>query len=169
MKKMSNPKVVLHIKEYGDITVELYPDKAPETEANFVKLVSEGFYSGLIFHRVIRGFMIQGGGMDEGFNQKPAKSIKGEFRSNGFSGNDLRHTKGVISMARTQVKNSASSQFFIMHANSPHLDGEYAAFGAVTEGIEVVDAIAATKTRSVGWYDDVPVSPIVIESAEVIE
>ena len=166
---MSNPKVVLHIKEYGDITVELYPDKAPETVANFVKLVSEGFYSGLIFHRVIRGFMIQGGGMDGGFNQKPAKSIKGEFRSNGFAGNDLHHAKGVISMARTQVKNSASSQFFIMHADAGYLDGEYAAFGAVTEGIEVVDAIAATKTRSVGWYDDVPVSPIVIESAEVVD
>lgn len=165
---MSNPKVVLHVKEYGDITVELYPDKAPETVANFTDLVSRGFYSGLIFHRVIRGFMIQGGGMDEGFNQKPAKSIKGEFRSNGFAQNDLHHAKGVISMARTQVKNSASSQFFIMHADAAYLDGEYAAFGAVTEGIEVVDAIAAAPTRSVGWYDDVPVAPVVIESAELL-
>ena len=166
---MSNPKVVLHIQEYGDIELELYPDKAPETVANFVKLVSEGFYSGLIFHRVISGFMIQGGGMDDGFNQKPAKSIKGEFRSNGFAQNDLHHARGVISMARTQVKNSASSQFFIMHADGGFLDGEYAAFGAVTKGIEVVDAIASTDTRRIGWYDDVPVSPIVIESAEVID
>ena len=138
---MSNPNVVLHIKNYGDIKLELYPDKAPETVANFVKLVNEGFYSGLIFHRVIRGFMIQGGGMDDGFNQKPAKSIKGEFRSNGFAQNDIHHAKGVISMARTQVKNSASSQFFIMHAEAGYLDGEYAAFGAVTEGIEVVDKV----------------------------
>ena len=143
---MSNPEVVLHIKEYGDITLELYPDKAPETVANFVKLVGQGFYSGLIFHRVIRGFMIQGGGMDDGFNQKPAKSIKGEFRSNGFAGNDIHHAKGVISMARTQVKNSASSQFFIMHADGKFLDGSYAAFGKVVSGMEVVDEIAGVKT-----------------------
>ena len=165
---MSNTKVIISVRGFGEMIAELYPEKAPKTVENFLKLVGEGFYSGTIFHRVIRGFMIQGGGMDEGFNQKPAKSIKGEFRSNGFAANDLHHAKGVISMARTQVKNSASSQFFIMHADAGYLDGEYAAFGAVTEGIGVVDAIAATKTRSVGWYDDVPVSPIVIESAEVI-
>ena len=143
---MNNPKVVLHIQKYGDIELELYPDKAPETVANFVGLVRQGFYSGLIFHRVIRGFMIQGGGMDEGFNQKPAKSIKGEFRSNGFAANDIHHAKGVISMARTQVKNSASSQFFIMHADAPHLDGAYAAFGRVTEGMDAIDEIAAVPT-----------------------
>ena len=145
MKKMSNPKVVLHIKEYGDITLELYPDKAPETVANFVKLVSEGFYSGLIFHRVIRGFMIQGGGMDEGFNQKPAKSIKGEFRSNGWN-NPISHKRGVISMARSMMPDSAGSQFFIMHDDAPYLDGEYAAFGHVVNGIEVVDEIAGCRT-----------------------
>ena len=166
---MSNPKVVLHIKEYGDITLELYPDKAPETVANFVKLVGEGFYSGLIFHRVIRGFMIQGGGMDEGFNQKPAKSIKGEFPSNGFAANDLHHAKGVISMARTQVKNSASSQFFIMHQDAPYLDRQYAGFGKVTEGIEVVDKIAAVPTGRMGWFDDVPRVPVVIDSMEILE
>ena len=165
---MNNTKIKITVREYGEMIAELYPEKAPKTVENFVSLVKSGFYSGMIFHRVIRGFMIQGGGMDDGFNQKPAKSIKGEFRSNGFAGNDIHHAKGVISMARTQVKNSASSQFFIMHAEAGYLDGEYAAFGAVTEGIEVVDAIAATKTRSVGWYDDVPVEPIVIESAEVI-
>ena len=149
---MSNPKVVLHIKEYGDIKLELYPDKAPETVANFVKLVSEGFYSGLIFHRVIRGFMIQGGGMDDGFNQKPAQSIKGEFRSNGFAKNDIHHAKGVISMARAYDPNSASSQFFIMHSDAPHLDGQYAAFGKVVSGMEVVDEIASIPTD----YSDRP-------------
>ena len=159
----------IEMENGGIIKIALDREAAPLTVANFEKLVSSGFYNGLTFHRVIRGFMIQGGGMDDGFNQKPAKSIKGEFRSNGFAGNDIHHAKGVISMARTQVKNSASSQFFIMHAEAGYLDGEYAAFGAVTEGIEVVDAIAATKTRSVGWYDDVPVEPIVIESAEVID
>ena len=166
---MNNPKIKITVRDFGTMTAELYPDKAPNTVKNFLSLIEKDFFSGMIFHRVIRGFMIQGGGMDDGFNQKPAKSIKGEFRSNGFAQNDIHHAKGVISMARTQVKNSASSQFFIMHAEAGYLDGEYAAFGAVTEGIEVVDAIAATKTRSVGWYDDVPVEPIVIESAEVIE
>ncbi len=126
----------------GDVMKgELYPEVAPITVQNFVDLCHENFYEGLIFHRVIPGFMIQGGGVTENFTQKEAKAIKGEFASNGVK-NDLKHTRGVISMARTMVKDSASSQFFIMHADAPHLDGEYAAFGKVTEGLEVVDKIA---------------------------
>ena len=113
--------------------------------------------------------MIQGGGFDEAFTQKEAKSIKGEFMANGFMANDLRHTRGVLSMARTMDPNSASSQFFIMHRNAPHLDGQYAGFGMVVEGIDVVDKIANVQTGSRGWYDDVPRVPVVIESVVVVE
>jgi len=123
---------------------ELYPEIAPITVQNFIDLCKENFYEGLIFHRVIPGFMIQGGGVDADFNTKPAKSIKGEFASNGVK-NDLKHTRGVISMARTMVPDSASSQFFIMHQDAPHLDGQYAAFGKVTEGLDVVDRIVSVK------------------------
>ena len=124
------------------IDIELYPDKAPKTVANFEKLVKEGFYDGLTFHRIIRGFMIQGGD-PKGTGVGGSKdSIYGEFALNGFPQNDLKHTKGVISMARTQEPNSASSQFFIVHEDSQFLNGQYAAFGMVTEGIEVVDKIA---------------------------
>ncbi len=165
---MSNPKVKFIIRDYGEITAELYPDKAPETVKNFLSLVSSGFYSGLIFHRVIKGFMIQGGGFDESFDQKEAKSIKGEFCANGFMANDIKHARGVLSMARTNDPNSASSQFFIMHKDAPHLDAQYAAFGKVTDGLDVVDAIANVKTGNYGWFSDVPRSAVVIERVEVL-
>lgn len=165
---MNNPKIKITVAGLGEMVAELYPEKAPATVENFLKLVKNGFYEGLIFHRVISGFMIQGGGFDAEFKHKDADAIKGEFAANGFGANDIRHTRGVLSMARTSDPNSASSQFFIMHQNSPHLDGQYAGFGAIIEGIEVVDKIADCDTRSVGWYDDVPVSPIVIEKMEIL-
>ena len=137
--------VTIEMENGKKIKLELYPEVAPITVANFEKLVREGFYDGLIFHRVIKGFMIQGGD-PEGTGMGGAKEkIKGEFAANGVK-NDLKHTRGVISMARSQNPNSASSQFFIMHADAPHLDGQYAAFGKVVEGIETVDEIAETKT-----------------------
>ena len=146
------------------IDIELYPDKAPKTVANFEKLVKEGFYDGLTFHRIIRGFMIQGGD-PEGTGMGGSKdSIYGEFAINGFPQNDLKHTKGVISMARTQEPNSASSQFFIMHEDAPHLDGSYAAFGKVVDGIDAVDEIACTKTG----FGDRPVCPVVIKKMTLI-
>lgn len=166
---MNNPKIKFTIKNFGEITAELYPEKAPATVENFLSLVESGFFTGLIFHRVINGFMIQGGGFDENFEQKEAKSIKGEFMANGFMQNDLRHTRGVLSMARTMAPNSASSQFFIMHRDAPHLDGQYAGFGKVIEGIDVVDKIANVQTGSRGWYDDVPKVPVVIEKVEIVE
>ena len=166
---MSNPKIKFTIKNYGAITAELYPEKAPVTVENFLSLVNKGFFEGLIFHRVISGFMIQGGGFDESFNQKKAHAIKGEFIANGFMSNDLRHTRGVLSMARTNDPNSASSQFFIMHKDAPHLDAQYAGFGKLTDGFDVLDAIANVKTGSYGWYmQDVPKTPVVIESIEVV-
>ena len=151
--------VLIRVKDYGDIVVELYPDVAPITVANFKKLVSEGFYDGLIFHRVIEGFVIQGGGYDTAYNEKDAETIKGEFSANGVE-NPLEHTRGVISMARTSVMDSASSQFFIMHEDAPYLDGQYAAFGKVVSGIEVVDKIAEVKTNS----NDKPIEKVVINS-----
>ncbi len=166
---MNNPKIKFTIKGFGDITAELYPDKAPDTVKNFLSLVERGFFSGLIFHRVINGFMIQGGGFNEDFEQQKADSIKGEFIANGFMSNDLRHTRGVLSMARTMDPNSASSQFFIMHRDAPHLDAQYAGFGKVIAGIEIVDKIANVKTGSRGWFDDVPKVPVVIESVQIIE
>ena len=137
--------VKIEMENGGVIKIELYPETAPITVANFEKLVKEGFYDGVIFHRVIPGFMIQGGDpLGEGYGGSDEK-IKGEFASNGVK-NDLKHTRGVISMARPMDKNSASSQFFIMHADAPHLDGEYAAFGKVVEGMDVVDEIASCET-----------------------
>ena len=159
---MANPMIKFTVRDFGEMTAELYPDKAPKTVENFLKLVDEGFFTGLIFHRVICGFMIQGGGYNEDFQQKHTASIKGEFASNGFKQNDIKHTRGVLSMARTMVKDSASSQFFIMHQNAPHLDGEYAAFGMVTKGIEVVDEIAELPTD----YQDCPRVNVVIEKVE---
>ena len=159
---MANPIIKITVRDFGEITAELYPDKAPKTVENFLKLIDEDFFSGLIFHRVICGFMIQGGGYNEDFQQKHTASIKGEFASNGFRQNDIKHTRGVLSMARTMVKDSASSQFFIMHQNAPHLDGEYAAFGMVTKGIEVVDEIAELPTD----YPDCPRVNVVIEKIE---
>ena len=174
---MSNfPKVVLTVAEVADapyelgkIVVELRPDKAPKTVENFLSLVESGFYKGLIFHRVIKGFMIQGGGMTPEFDQKPCKAIRGEFIANGYMGNDLKHKRGTLSMARTSDPDSASSQFFIMHENAPHLDAQYAAFGQVVEGMEVVDKIAACKTGRYGFYSDVPRVCIMITDAAVVE
>lgn len=166
---MNNPKIKIVVKDFGTMTAELYPEKAPKTVENFLGLVKSGFYSGLIFHRVISGFMIQGGGYDEGFGETNAPAINGEFASNGFPQNDLKHTRGVLSMARTNNPNSASSQFFIMHQNAPYLDRQYAGFGAIIEGIEVVDKIAAVPTGRMGWFDDVPRVPVVIEKMEVVE
>ena len=148
---MANPIVTFEM-ENGDIMkAELYPEIAPNTVNNFISLVQNGFYDGLIFHRVIRGFMIQGGGYDTDMKEHPAASIKGEFASNGVT-NNLKHTRGVLSMARTMVKDSASSQFFIMHKAAPHLDGAYAAFGKVIEGLDIVDKIANVPTD----YNDKP-------------
>lgn len=148
----------------GDVMkAELYPETAPATVENFLKLIEEKFYDGMIFHRVIEDFMIQGGGYDENGKVKQAASIKGEFAANGFN-NNLMHTRGVLSMARTSFPNSASSQFFIMHRDAPHLDGQYAAFGKITEGIEAVDKIAAVKTD----YADCPIEPQVIDSIRLL-
>ncbi len=165
-----NPKIKMTVKNHGTMIAELYPDMAPLTVANFLKLTKEGFYNGLIFHRVIPGFMIQGGGFDQDYNQKEAATIKGEFAANGFVQNTLKHTRGVLSMARTMIPDSASSQIFIMHADSPHLDKQYAAFGKVIEGEEVIDSIAKVKTTTkMRYYQDWPVADVVIESVEVIE
>jgi peptidyl-prolyl cis-trans isomerase B (cyclophilin B) len=142
---MSNPIFKIEM-ENGDVMKgELYPDKAPNTVKNFVSLVNKGYYDGLVFHRVIKGFMIQGGCPQGTGTGGPGYSIKGEFKSNGFD-NDIKHEKGVLSMARSQHPDSAGSQFFLMHAKSPHLDNSYAAFGKVTEGLDIVDKIAETKT-----------------------
>ena len=133
--------------ELGKIEIELRPDKAPKTVENFLSLVESGFYKGLIFHRVIKGFMIQGGGMTPEFDQKRCKSIRGEFKANGYMANDIKHKRGTLSMARTSDPDSASSQFFIMHEDAEHLDGLYAAFGYVIEGMDVVDAIVANTAK----------------------
>lgn len=143
--------VVIEMENGGVIELELYPESAPKTVANFLKLVGEGFYDGLIFHRVIPGFMIQGGDPQGNGMGGSDTNIVGEFRANGFD-NPIKHKRGVISMARAYNPNSASSQFFIMHADAPHLDGQYAAFGKVVSGIEVVDEIASIPTD----YSDRP-------------
>ncbi len=144
-----NPIVTIEMENADIMKAELYPDIAPNTVNNFISLAKKGFYDGVIFHRVISGFMIQGGDPDGNGTGGPDYCIRGEFASNGFK-NDLAHDKGVLSMARTMVKDSAGSQFFIMHAKAPHLDGEYAAFGKIIEGLDVVDKIAAVKTD---WND----------------
>ena len=143
---MKNPIVTFEM-ENGDVfKAELYPEIAANTVANFVTLVQDGFYNGLIFHRVIPGFMIQGGDPTGTGMGGPGYSIKGEFSANGFKKNTLKHTRGVLSMARSMMKDSAGSQFFVMHADAPHLDGQYAAFGKVIEGMDAVDHVAETKT-----------------------
>ena len=142
---MQNPIVTFEMENGKTFTAELYPELAPETVGNFVSLVKSGFYDGLIFHRVIEGFMIQGGDPTGTGMGGPGWRIKGEFRQNGFV-NNIRHERGVLSMARSMMPNSAGSQFFVMHANAPHLDGGYAAFGRVTSGMETVDEIATTET-----------------------
>lgn len=164
-------KILFQIEmENGDImTGELYPDVAPITVNNFVKLINENFYDGLIFHRVIPGFMIQGGGYDIDLNNKETETIQGEFSINGIN-NPLLHTRGVISMARTIVPDSASSQFFIMHEDNTYLDGQYAAFGKITSGLEIIDKIASVKTESITeGMDDVPVDPQIIKHISIIE
>lgn len=159
---MSNPKVTFTMQDGKQIVAELYPDVAPNTVNNFIALVKSGFYDGLCFHRIIRGFMIQGGCPNGTGTGGPGYSIKGEFASNGFN-NTLKHTRGVLSMARAMDKNSAGSQFFIMHANAPHLDGNYAAFGEVVEGMDVVDEIADQYTD----FSDRPYEPQIIQKVTV--
>ena len=161
---MANPMILIEMENGDVMKAELYPEIAPITVQNFLDLVGEGFYDGTIFHRVIRGFMIQGGDPDGNGTGGPGYSIKGEFASNGVQ-NDLKHTAGVLSMARAQDPDSAGSQFFIMHADAPHLDGEYAAFGKIIEGQDVVNRIAETR---VDWNDR-PVEEQVMKKVTVVE
>ena len=158
----------IELEDYDDITLELYPDLAPETVENFVELAEDGFYDGTVFHRVIEDFMIQGGGYDENLKQKKASDVKGEFAANGFE-NTLSHVRGVISMARAQDMDSATSQFFIVQQDATYLDGQYAAFGIVTDGMDVVDEIASVRTGSVAasGMEDVPVDPVIIETITI--
>ena len=159
---MQNPVVTIEMMDGKKIVAELYPETAPNTVRNFISLVKKGFYDGLIFHRVISGFMIQGGCPDGIGTGGPGYSIKGEFAQNGFP-NSLKHTRGVLSMARAMNPNSAGSQFFIMHADAPHLDGAYASFGKVTEGMDVVNEIANVRTD----YSDRPLKEQKIRSVTV--
>ncbi len=156
--------VVIEMENCKSIKIQLEEKEAPITVENFKKLVNEGFYNGLIFHRVISGFMIQGGCPQGTGTGGPGYNIKGEFKSNGVE-NNINHTRGVISMARSQMPNSAGSQFFIMHQDAQHLDGQYAAFGKVVEGIEVVDEIAAVKTD----YNDRPKEAQKIKSIKIMD
>ncbi len=159
----ANPQIEIDMGDLGKMTLELFPKVAPKTVDNFLYLVAKKFYNGLIFHRVISGFMIQGGDPKGNGMGGSDKNIVGEFKSNGFD-NPLEHTRGVISMARAQNPNSASSQFFIMHRDADYLDGEYAAFGAVISGIEVVDKIASVKTD----YNDKPLKEVKIQTIKRI-
>ncbi len=160
---MQNPVVTFKMQDGKVIKAELFPDKAPNTVNNFISLIKNGFYDGLIFHRVISGFMIQGGDPKGIGTGGPGYAIKGEFAMNGYKNNDIKHLRGVLSMARSMMPNSAGSQFFIMHQNASHLDGQYAAFGKVIEGMEAVDKIAEVKTD---WQDK-PQIPQVIEKVTV--
>lgn len=160
---MQNPTATITMKNGKKITLELYPEFAPNTVNNFIALANGGFYDGLIFHRVIRGFMIQGGCPQGTGTGGPGYRIEGEFKQNGCYGNTLKHERGVISMARAMDPNSAGSQFFIMHADAPHLDGAYAAFGKVIDGMDVVDEIADEYTD----FRDRPYSPQVISTVRV--
>ncbi|MCM1537524.1 MAG: peptidylprolyl isomerase [bacterium] len=157
-----NPIVTVEMADGKIMKAELYPEIAPNTVNNFISLIKKGFYDGLIFHRVINGFMIQGGDPDGTGMGGPGYGIKGEFSQNGFP-NNLKHTEGVLSMARSMMPDSAGSQFFIMHKTSPHLDGAYAAFGKITEGMEVVNAIAETATD----YSDRPLTDQVMKTVTV--
>ena len=161
---MTNPVVTITMTNGDVMKAELYPEIAPNTVNNFISLVQKGFYDGLIFHRVISGFMIQGGDPQGTGMGGPGYSIKGEFAMNGVR-NDLKHTRGVLSMARSMMPNSAGSQFFIMHANAPHLDGQYAAFGKVVEGMDVVDEIAECETD----FSDKPLEKVVIKRVTIEE
>ena len=158
----NNPIVTITMNDDKQIVLELYPTVAPESVKNFISLIQKGFYDGLGFHRIIPGFMIQGGCPEGTGMGGPGYSIKGEFKQNGVN-NQLKHTRGVLSMARSMMPNSAGSQFFIMHADAPHLDGQYAAFGQVIEGMETVDAIASVGTD----YSDRPVVPMIMKKVTV--
>ena len=157
-----NPIVTFTMKNGDTFKAELYPEIAPQSVNNFISLVQKGFYNGLIFHRVIRGFMIQGGDPQGTGMGGPGYCIKGEFASNGFK-NDLKHTEGVLSMARSMFPDSAGSQFFIMHKNSPHLDGDYAAFGKIIDGMEIINKIAEVPTN----YSDRPMEDQIMETVTV--
>ena len=159
---MSNPIVTIEMEDGGIIKAELYPEIAPNTVNNFISLINKGFYNGVIFHRVIPGFMIQGGDPQGTGMGGPGYTIKGEFTMNRFQ-NNLKHDRGVLSMARTMAPNSAGSQFFIMHEKAPHLDGQYASFGQVIEGMEVVDKIANVRTGR----NDKPIHPQVMKKVKV--
>lgn len=159
---MANPIVTMELENGQVVMAELYPEKAPNTVNNFISLIKKGYYDGLIFHRVIPGFMVQGGCPQGSGTGGPGYAIKGEFSGNGVS-NDLAHEKGVLSMARTMAPDSAGSQFFIMVAQSPHLDGQYAAFGKVTEGMEAIDDVVATKRD----HSDKPLDPQRIKKVTV--
>ena len=159
---MKNPEITITMEDGDVIRAELYPEVAPNTVKNFISLAGKGYYDGLIFHRVIKGFMIQGGCPNGNGMGGPGYSIKGEFSQNGFQ-NDLKHTAGVLSMARSMMPNSAGSQFFIMHKDAPHLDGAYAAFGMVIDGMDVVNKIAETRTD----YSDRPLKEQKIKSMTV--
>jgi len=178
-------KIAIKLTDGRQMIGELYPDIAPISVENFVSLIEKNFFDGLVFHRVIEGFMLQGGGYDKtfyegNFNSKETATIKGEFASNGVE-NNLKHTRGVLSMARTQVPDSASSQFFIMHQDAPHLDGDYAAFGKITEGLDVVDQIASVSTTALTGtvtfegqnypqqMTDIPKEPIIIKTIDIIK
>ena len=157
-------KAIIEIRKFGKVIVELYPEVAPITVDNFVKLANKGFYNGLTFHRIIKGFMIQGGCPKGNGTGGPGYEIKGEFSANGVN-NPLKHTRGVISMARASDPDSAGSQFFIMHQDAPYLDGQYAAFGKTISGIEVIDAISSVKTN----YYDMPLERVIIDSIKIEE
>lgn len=159
---METVKIAIEMEDGGVMKGELYPEIAPITVENFLNLIDQDFFAELIFHRVIPGFMIQGGGYDKDFNHHEAKSIKGEFSSNGVK-NDLLHTRGVLSMARTMIPDSASSQFFIMHEDAPHLDGQYASFGKLIEGLDVAKKIVSTKRD----YSDKPYEDQVMKKVTV--
>lgn len=161
---MTHPVIEIKIKDLGVMTAELFPEYAPATVKNFLSLIDREFFDGLIFHRVIKGFMIQGGGYQPDFSETDAEPIRGEFAMNGYPQNTLKHKRGVLSMARTSDPDSASSQFFIMHRDAPHLDAQYAAFGILTDGFDVLDAIASAKTGRYGYFSDVPREPVIIES-----
>lgn len=164
---MAQNPVVTFTMENGDIMkAELYPETAPISVNNFISLINKNFYDGLIFHRVIRGFMIQGGDPEGTGMGGPGYSIKGEFSSNGVK-NDLKHTEGVLSMARSMMPDSAGSQFFIMHKTSPHLDGQYAAFGKIIEGMDVVNKIAETPTYNDRPYENQVMKSVTVETFEV--
>ena len=157
-----NPEITITMEDGQQIVLELYPEIAPNTVKNFIHLTEQGFYDGLVFHRIIEGFMIQGGDPEGTGTGGPGYGIEGEFADNGFD-NDLAHERGVISMARSQHPDSAGSQFFIIHQDAPHLDGSYAGFGRVIEGMDVVDELAAVPTG----LQDRPQSPLVMETVEV--